>query len=154
ESGGAREPGSPLLARLADVDLEAARAHWRAGDLAGSVASSREAIAFYRNAYGPDHPDEAYAWHNLGATLQDSGRPAEALPARAEAVRIRLARGDRTNALAVSLHGLGTALEDLGRYQESLAPLEEAARIQRARLGRADPARAQTLYGLGIAHMN
>ncbi|HEX6733267.1 MAG TPA: PA2778 family cysteine peptidase [Azonexus sp.] len=66
---------SHLTARLALGNAS----YWR-HDLAAAEAAYRQATI--------DHPDAAEAWNNLAQTLHEAGRPAEALAAAEQAVRL------------------------------------------------------------------
>ena len=79
------------------------------------------------------YPHDFEAHFNLGAALQSSGKPEEALPVLAEAVRLKPGDATAHNNLAVSL----LAAE---RYAESARELREALRL--------DPAYRNARYNL------
>ena len=69
------------------------------------------------------NPDSWVAHLNLGVALDDSGRPAEALPHLQRALELKPAYPE-------TLNSLGTALNRLGRSQEALPLLEQAVKLQ------------------------
>jgi tetratricopeptide (TPR) repeat protein len=86
--------------------LDAARRHYREGDLPRAEAAFREAVRL--------RPDDAEAWRLLGAVCRALGRPADAAAAFREAVRLRpddaealagltLSEQDRTRAAAAGV---------------------------------------------------
>ena len=148
EAAGATRAGSLLGPELGDVLLETADTRSQTPDGEAAVAAYREAIAFYRRVHGPDHPDEAYAWNNLSDLLRIQGRPAEAVDAAREAVRIRAARQSDTPLLLGTQVTLATALEDAGRWDEARSILGDAVRLARARLAPDDLQRVPPLIAL------
>jgi serine/threonine-protein kinase len=154
ERGGATASGSPLLSRLGDVELEAGSVHANAEDYDGAVAAYRRAIERFRQAYGADHPDEAWAWFFVGEALRHQGKLEEALAAYREAARIRQARLGETLLLAFSTTAIGFALVDLGRYQEAVPPLEHALQVYRTRAGTGDLHIAAPLIAIGAAYVH
>lgn len=116
------------------------------GRWADALAPVTEAIAVYRRAiaagqaagqYSADlTADLAHALTSLGIDLTDLGRPAEALAAFDEAVRLNRELGD-TDAtqyrpsLAHALRNLGACLADLDRPADSLAAFTEAVDLGR-----------------------
>ena len=152
-SAGGDRDGSPLMPRLADVELERGNALAVSGDtLDESAAAYREAIALYRRAYGPDHPDEAYGWHNLGELLRRRGRLDEALDAYRHAARIRTDRQGETPLLGGTLSSIGATLNDMHRWAEAVPPLERALAITRAHVPANDPALVAPLEALATGY--
>ncbi|WP_369373378.1 tetratricopeptide repeat protein [Promicromonospora sp. Populi] len=100
--------------------------------------AQRAALDIYRRLAEGDpvqyEPRVAAVLGNFEA-LTENGRPADALPANAEAVAIRrrlaAARPEHLGELAWSLGQLGTTLEALGRYEEAGVVLLEALELQR-----------------------
>jgi tetratricopeptide (TPR) repeat protein len=79
-------------------------------------------------------PDLAQSLTNLGATLYELGRPADALPAIGETVTIHrelaAASPDRYRPdLAQSLTNLGEILDAIGRKADAAAARDEAAEL-------------------------
>ena len=149
---GAPAPGTTRVAVLGDIALEEAEARSSLGDHEGALAAGREAIAVYRRVYGPDHPDEAYPWHNMGEELRLLGRKEEAIAALQEAVRIRESKSGETPNLAISLSSLASALEEAGRVEEALQVLDRAVRISREKMSPDDPARVASLISLASVY--
>src|SRR5437667_12033988 len=108
------------------VPCSCTRTHrsWRPGDLGGTEASCREALALMEEIDGPSHPDVANLLHSLGGILERQDRHAEAEACAARAVRIMdevapLVEGPEAELIFIqSLGLLGTALRQQGRYQE------------------------------------
>ena len=151
-AGGDRD-GSPLMPRLADVEMERANALAVSGDtLDESEAAYRRAIALYQRAYGPDHPDEAYGWHNLGELMRRRARLDEALVAYRHAARIRTERQGETPLLAGTLASIGATLNEMHRSAEAVPPLERALAITRAHVPPNDPSLVTPLQTLATAY--
>lgn len=72
---------------------------------------------------------ESSALNHLGLTYLAMGRPAEAVTAAAESVRIRQTRGDRYEVF--SLETFGSALIAAGRNEEAVRHLSRAVDLQR-----------------------
>ncbi|HEY0483779.1 MAG TPA: serine/threonine-protein kinase [Kofleriaceae bacterium] len=150
EAAGGRSPTSPYAARLADVVFEIGTSHAYAGELDASIASYDDAIARWRDVYGPDSPDEAFGWQNLGAVRQIAGAPDASLAAFRTAARIRAARIGDSPMLVASLIGVAAVLTDLRRWDEALATYDRALRIDRAQLASDDLAVTGVLLGRGL----
>jgi len=150
-AAGAEADGSPLVPRLADVEMERGNALIADGKWSESEGAYRRAIALYRRGYGPDHPAEAFGWHNLGEALRHSGHRDEALAAYREAARIREAREGETPLLAGTLVSIGATLNALGRWSEAMVPLERAVAVMRKRVPAGDPALVAPLLTLATA---
>jgi eukaryotic-like serine/threonine-protein kinase len=138
-AAGADRDASPLMPRLADVEMEHASALSVSDKYEEADAAYRHAIALYRRAFGPDHPEEAYGWHNLGETLRHRGRLDEALDAYRHAARIRADRQGETPLLAGTLVSIGATFNASDRFSEAVAPLERALEIMRAHVPAGDP---------------
>jgi Flp pilus assembly protein TadD len=79
------------------------------------------------------------AWVSLGDALSEAGRPAEALAAYQEGLRI-------VPEFAGAWNGVGVALGRLGQPEQAIEPLSRAVRIE--------PAFAEAWYNLGTAYGN
>ena len=157
---------------LASLWSELGNRRHNAGDRAGALAATREAVQANRVLADPDGgnpaayaPELARSLTNLGARLSESGRRAEALPPTEEAVRISRTLADPKEGdpavyephLASALINSGILLSELGRRAEALPPTEEAVGIYR-RLARPEggsravfePHLASALTNLGV----
>ncbi len=73
---------------VALTTLKLAQLEENAGHLEAAENSYREALALARSSIGDDHPRTVGCWYWLGRFLLDSGRPEEAEPLLAQAVKI------------------------------------------------------------------
>jgi CHAT domain-containing protein/Tfp pilus assembly protein PilF len=127
---------------------EAIRAGQR-GDLAAAAALFRQALADQRAALGEDHHDTAGFLNNLGATLYQQHKPAEAEPLFRQALAVRRkALGERHPLTAASLSDLATSLEAQDKHAEAEPLVREALAARRAVLGSAHPLTATSLNNL------
>jgi Flp pilus assembly protein TadD len=94
--------------------LDAARRHYREGDLPRAEAAFREAVRL--------RPDDAEALAGLGLTLTKSGRPNEAAVLLRQVTRL-------TPKAAEAHYDLGLALAESGRLAEAEACFHEALRL-------------------------
>jgi tetratricopeptide (TPR) repeat protein len=143
----AHDPSARLAERAIDVLAELANAHAVAGDLPASVAAHREALAGYRDLFGPGSLDEAMVLNNLGDSLRRQGKPEEALAALRAAAEIAEAKTGASKRLATHLMQISYALGELGRWPEAEVAAARATQIARARLSGDDPALATHLAG-------
>ncbi|MYS07406.1 tetratricopeptide repeat protein, partial [Streptomyces sp. SID6041] len=153
----AEQPGPLLdaLRRLVDAsgtslsELErlSDRLPRRSSTLAGIAARLSEVLTDRYRESVPWHPEDlvplARSLNTLAIRLREVGRRAEALPASAEAVRIRrdLAAADPSTHLpdlAAGLNNLAVQLGEMGRREEALTAITEAADLHR-RLAEANP---------------
>ncbi|HSN25780.1 MAG TPA: serine/threonine-protein kinase [Kofleriaceae bacterium] len=130
-AAGADRPGSPLMPRLADISLQSGVLYGTDGTPESAEPDFREAVRLYTAAYGPDHPEVAFAWQSLGDSLRWQGKGEDAIAAYREAVRIRATRTGETPALAHTLVSLNAVLVDLARYPEAMEPIDHAVKILR-----------------------
>jgi tetratricopeptide (TPR) repeat protein len=143
---------SPAAARrLADVIFETGSAHLGLGDFDAAIASNRDAIARWRALYGPDSPDEAFGWNNMGWALQKAARYDEAIAAYRTAARIREARLGASPQTAHSMVAVASVLQEQQRSGEALAMYDRALAILRAQLGPGDLEHTGPLLGRGDA---
>jgi tetratricopeptide (TPR) repeat protein/tRNA A-37 threonylcarbamoyl transferase component Bud32 len=147
ERAGATVPGSALATLLANVVFETAGSKARLGRDGDAIAGYHDAIERWRALFGSDSPDEAFGWHNLGATLQRAGKPDEALAAFRTAARIREARLGDSALTAGSLVAVASVLNDQGQWRDALAVYDRALRIDRAALPAGDTQIAAVLIG-------
>ena len=137
---------------------------WRlsiAGHHEAALVATTEAATRYRRLSTTD-PDTylpvlAAALNNIGTTLAELGRRADARAPAEEAVAIRrrlaARRDDMLPTLALALNNLGTLLWELGHPEDAVAPAQESIEIRR-RLLDEDPERraglASSLMNLGL----
>jgi tetratricopeptide (TPR) repeat protein len=139
---------SPAAAsRLADVIFETGSAHLSLGDADAAIASCRDAIERWRALFGPDSPDEAFGWQNMGWALQKSARYDEALAAYRTAARIREARLGASPQTAAALVAVASVLQEQRKSGEALAMYDRALAIYRAQLGPGDLEHTGPLLG-------
>ncbi|HVV83471.1 MAG TPA: tetratricopeptide repeat protein, partial [Kofleriaceae bacterium] len=108
------------------------------------------------DAYGPDHPETARAWHALGLAYEAQGKWADALPAFQNAATIRAQRTGDTPELAETLVAMAPAQQSNGKHEDALASLEHAVRILRTGgpSARHDLARALIADAQALASFN
>jgi tetratricopeptide (TPR) repeat protein len=134
ETAGAVGPGSSLAARFADVLLELGSAYSYLGDRDAAIAVYHQAIDQWRALYGADSPDEAFAWQNIGGTLQRAGKLDDALAAFTAALHIRESRLGDSPLTASSHVAVGTVLHDQRHWDQALEHYDRAIQIDRAQL--------------------
>jgi tetratricopeptide (TPR) repeat protein/tRNA A-37 threonylcarbamoyl transferase component Bud32 len=122
-----------------------------AGRLDEAAAEMESALALFRAALPPGHPEIASALHNLGNARREQGRAEEALRLHEEArdLLIRRLGPDHPNLVAVA-GGMSAALIDLERYPEAIAALERQLEIVASAFGPDSGEQAQPLYNLGL----
>ena len=81
-------------------------------------------------------PDEADTWFNLGFVREHAGKPAPAIEAFKEAVRLKPVQ-DR------AWYGMGLAYARLGQHDEAATALQEAVKLQ--------PMNGEAYYQFGMA---
>lgn len=110
-----------------------ASAESRLGHYAGAAAHYQTTIDVLRRAYGPDSQYVAAELINLGNQDLYLGRPADALNAAEEALRITRAASPRNDALALDVRAMrADALSKLGRTGEAIDELREVVAQERA----------------------
>ncbi len=109
----------------------------------------REALALKRRTNAAPK-SLASSLSNLGLTLTERGRYADAEPLLREAIELwRAHDGPTALPLAVGLDNLASTLRQQGRLDDAVPVLERAIAIRRQRLGNGHPALAQVLGHLG-----
>lgn len=95
-----------------------------------------ETGALYEQAFGPDHPNTAYRYSNLGLFFFEEGDYSRALQYFFRALAIRRAKmGDRHELVGNLYNNIGNCYRGLKRYQDALDYCEKALEIRRAVLG-------------------
>ncbi|WP_369185316.1 tetratricopeptide repeat protein [Streptomyces sp. Y1] len=127
------------------------------GDLAGALATRREAVTYCRGLRQDDPRAVlglAATLHDLGLLLGTVGRPAEAVAPLTEAIGLhrRLLRSFPAPIrplLAGSLDALGSRLASCGRHRDAFAATAEAVQLMRLAVDApADAPRPGSLSGL------
>ena len=152
EDAGAGAAHSPLRATLADVLFSTATLHYQTGAYERAAELFPAAIAAYDDAYGPGHPESAFAYLNLSQALYRLGRLDDALAAVARAVAIREARLGDSPGLALALAAYSSLLRERGDLARAIPMIERAAAIARTLLADDDPLKARTLNTLASAY--
>lgn len=156
--------------RVAKVVFETGTAYMELNDFTAAIASYRDAIERYRALYGPDSPDEADCWQNIGWTLQKSAENDESIAAYRTTARILEARLGSSPRTARAIVAVASVLNVQRKHAEALAEYDRALAIFRAQpeprgldhtgalLGRADALdkldrddEAERSYGEAIA---
>ncbi|MCE9574573.1 MAG: protein kinase, partial [Deltaproteobacteria bacterium] len=152
---GARDPASPYATRLPDVQLELGMAQSLAGDYERGTATIKAAIAQWQRINGPDSPDEAYGWHNLGALQSEQGRHGDAVASIKHAIAIREARLGPSPVLAQSLTALASVYNDQRAYRDALATYDRALALLRGHVAADDPMQIGAMLGraMVLAHL-
>src|SRR5262249_48789569 len=141
---------SSHLTLLAQIEMDIGIVEGNERHFEVSLAAHHCAIDLWRQAYGPDHPEEALGWHDLGEQFRRQGRSEDAIAVYREAQRIKGARVGEGVSLVLTLTGMGCALQELGRYDESMLILERALAMARAHLPFGDRGLVNPLIALAV----
>ena len=110
-----------------------------------------DALARFRAAFGPGHPDYAATLANLGEAHLAAGDPARAEALLAEALAIKeRAFGPDHVALVLTLSGLGSAASALGRSDDARAHYHRALAIGEREHGPESPRIEAVLHNLAF----
>jgi eukaryotic-like serine/threonine-protein kinase len=102
------------------------------------------------SALGPDHPDVADTWGQLGTVWWHKGDLAKAREFIERALAINEKHfGPGSTEAAASLHNLGNVLWTSGKYEEARRALERALAIRQKQFGPDSAEAAATLNSLG-----
>lgn len=116
-----------------------------------ALALHRQALALREQLLGPDHPDVAISFSNIGHVLSQVREYAAADAPLKRAVEIGRKSGSETLGFSTSLNNYGANLEDLGRPAEAAAAYAEALAIRRKILPADHPQIATSLNNLGYS---
>lgn len=137
--------------RVAGALMAVGNAHAMRGDLARGIPAHLEAARINEAALGPDHPNVAAAFDNLGSDYLYGLEPKKAVEAYQRSLRIRELGGEEhTSATAITRSSLGRAQLEAGEPTAALATLETACQRWEADHPQ-HPGRAQALYGRYLA---
>jgi tetratricopeptide (TPR) repeat protein/predicted Ser/Thr protein kinase len=155
-----RELGRTALARVHDDE---AMAEWlnaeglllaRQMKLDLAIADYERVIAIDEKVYGPDRPELAHAFNNLGSVYADTGALQKAAATLERALAIsEKALGPEHPEVASTLNNLGLVHKDLGDYPRALADHERALTIRERALGPDHPLVATSLSNLCRTHL-
>lgn len=107
-----------------------------AGELDSATALFRRVLDGYVRVEGPDHPDVAYAYHNLGRVLGAQGRSDEALDAYRRGLQVReAALGPDHPTVTYILHSYSIALALSGEVDSAAVVEDRAIRLSEASFG-------------------
>lgn len=120
----------------------------QSGDTASSIEPAREAAVYAESHLGQDHRVTMAALNQLGASLNDSGLYAQAIPVirRTLDLRIKAYPADHPD-IAFSLSALGFALDNSGAKDEALPFYERASAIFEKSNDKNNPTIAATATG-------
>jgi|GEM_PF-2491313 len=105
-------------------------------------AAYRQALALYAASGSADHPEVAFALHNLADALAEQGRSAEAEAAYREAIaRKEATLGPDSHEVAATLNNLAALLGDAGRRDEARQTATRAVTIVKLVLAPDHPVR-------------
>jgi tetratricopeptide (TPR) repeat protein len=111
----------------------------------------RKALAIWKKALGPEHPDVAVTLNNMGLVYWRSSKYDQAHQYLRKAVAIwETALGPEHPLLAWPLGGIGNVFVDQGRHHDALAPLGRAVRICEEKTCNPEP-HGHGLFGLAQA---
>jgi len=118
--------------------------------VAEAEAAAREALALAAASDGEQHSDVADAYLNLGASIEQQGRPEDALPYYEEAVRIlSRARGERNDRTAFARQSFARALFVTKAHPAAEDNMRRALAALRATRGEDHPLTANASTDLG-----
>jgi tetratricopeptide (TPR) repeat protein len=121
------------------------------GNLAEAERYMRSSLDYHRRSLGR-HPFVAEGLGNLGAVLEDLGRPADAEAAYQESLDIALATlGEEHDIVSAILNNLGVLLSNQRRGGDAQRVLRRALAIDERKLGVDNPAVAVDLLNLAQA---
>lgn len=120
----------------------------QSGDTASSIEPAREAAVYAESHLGEDHRVTMAALNQLGASLNDSGLYAQAIPVirRTLDLRIKAYPADHPD-IAFSLSALGFALDNSGNKEAAVPFYERAAAIFEKSQDKNNPTIAATAVG-------
>ena len=142
-----------------------ANQYFEIGQYRNAVALAEESVTIYRmlaeTSSETYRPELAQALINLCGVLLQLARPAEAINAAEEAVRllsgpgeVNLASDDHTQLLGVALNNLATATRQAGKYEAASKAAEQSVAVFRRAVSATPvflPDLAQALVNLGAA---
>ncbi len=137
--------------RNAHLDLIGlAAAYQSIGDYASSLESCQKDLALSFELFGPDSPDTAVSYNNLGKIRQVMGQNREALAdlEKARDIFIRTSGPDQPDT-AVAYNNVGAVYEVLGDYRKAIEQYEKSLEIRLKVFGSDHPATATAFNNLG-----
>jgi eukaryotic-like serine/threonine-protein kinase len=115
----------------------------------------RQALAIWKQALGPGHPQVADALDNLGVVLHAQGKYEEASTMHRQSLAIiELTLGAEHPFVAHTLNNLGGALYLQGKHAEAAQPYRRALKIREQTLGADHPLVADPMLGLALTYLD
>jgi CHAT domain-containing protein/Tfp pilus assembly protein PilF len=122
----------------------------RRGDYQAALAQLEATLATIRHKLGPDHPEIARSYYEMGTVYVSTERSTEGLELLGKALALRRSAGQgRTSDVSEILVRMGVAHSDQGDDERALALFDEAEAIERALPGQ--PRLSDALVGQGSA---
>jgi CHAT domain-containing protein/tetratricopeptide (TPR) repeat protein len=145
-------PQRTLLQRARQRNLEAYQRRQR-GEARAALPLFEKALALFRKALPPGHPEIAIGLNNVATAALDLGQPERARDLYTEALTLRRQALPAVHPdIAMNLSGLAEACRALGLPGRVKALHEEALALYRRALPAGDPLIAQSLNNLAAAH--
>ncbi|CAB9531235.1 Kinesin light chain [Seminavis robusta] len=105
-----------------------------------ALEAYRKGLKIKQAVLGPDHPDVATSYNNIGSVLHEMGRFDEAVEEHKKALKIREeVYGANHYKLVGSYNNIGGALQSKGDYEGALDALRTSLDITEATLGKRTP---------------
>ncbi|MCC6161966.1 MAG: tetratricopeptide repeat protein [Acidobacteria bacterium] len=149
-----RRDGPPLvLAESLDALGDVRR---YAGRLDAAIPPLEEALAIRERELPYLHRDIAETLNNMGLVRHAQARFADAEALQRQAVAIWEAvgaRSEREDLVALGLTNLARSVRAQGRFEEATGQLERALALRRAHLPPNSPSIGNTLFHLGVTHL-
>ena len=141
-------------------ELERAADEFEAALYLSDFARFDEALQHYEKSLaiqlkqlGPEHPDVAATYNNMGNVFAKQGRYAEALQHHEKSLAIRLKQlGPEHPDVADTYNNMAIVFDSQGRYAEALQHHEKSLAIKLKQLGPEHPSVADTRYNLALLH--
>lgn len=137
--------------RNAHLDLIGlAAAYQSIGEYASALESYQKDLALSIELFGPDGPDTAVSYSNLGKIRQVMGQNREALAdlEKARDIFVRTSGPDQPDT-AVAFNNVGAVYEALGEYRKAVEHYEKSLEIRLKVFGADHPATATAFNNLG-----
>jgi CHAT domain-containing protein/tetratricopeptide (TPR) repeat protein len=123
---------------------------YKAGKYKDALPLYEQALAIRLKAHGPEHPDVATSYNNMGVVYLKQGADAQALEMHQKALAIRLkALGPEHPDVARSYNNMGNVYHDQGAYNQALEMFQKALAIQLKALGPEHPDVARFYNNMG-----
>ncbi|CAJ1966087.1 unnamed protein product [Cylindrotheca closterium] len=115
----------------------------------------QRALEIRVKALGPEHPDTASTYNNIGVVFQNQGKYEDALEQYQRALEIRVkALGPEHPDTASTYNNMGIVFQNQGKYEDALEQYQRALEIYVKALGPEHPDTASTYHSMGIVFQN